>query len=175
MWFWIIVIAALAILAILGLAAAKPNTFSVVRETSISAPPHRVHALINNFHAWGKWSPWDKLDPAMRRAHSGPQTGVGSIYEWQGNKKVGQGRMEILGSTPERIDVDLQFMAPWKAHNQTVFTLTPESGDTKVRWEMTGASPFMIKVMGLFMSMDKMVGKDFEKGLAAMKTAAESG
>jgi uncharacterized protein YndB with AHSA1/START domain len=171
---WIVVFVVIAILAVLGFAASKPNSFSVVRNAGIKAPPEKVLALINDFREWPKWSPWEKLDPAMTKTLSGPPSGAGSIYEWTGNKKVGQGRMEILGVSPSQVDIDLQFMAPWKAHNKTVFTLTPEEGGTAVTWTMTGTSPFMFKLMGLFMNMDKMIGNDFEKGLAAMKSAAES-
>ncbi len=110
----------------------------------------------------------------MTRTLSGPASGTGSVYEWTGNKKVGQGRMEILGVSDQQIDIDLQFMAPWKAHNKTVFTLTPKDGGTAVNWTMSGSSPFMFKLMGLVMNMDAMIGKDFEKGLAAMKAAAET-
>jgi uncharacterized protein YndB with AHSA1/START domain len=171
---WIVVFVVIAILAVLGFAASKPNSFSVVRNAGIKAPPEKVLALINDFLEWPKWSPWEKLDPAMTKTLSGPPSGAGSIYEWTGNKKVGQGRMEILGVSPSQVDIDLQFMAPWKAHNKTVFTLAPEEGGTAVTWTMTGTSPFMFKLMGLFMNMDKMIGNDFEKGLAAMKSAAES-
>ena len=171
---WILAIAILAILAVVVLAASKPNSFRVARETQIKAPPARVLALINDFREWPKWSPWEKMDPAMTRTHSGATSGAGSVYQWSGNKKVGQGRMEITAVTPSQVDIDLQFMAPWKAHNQTVFSLAPKDGGTSVNWTMTGASPFMFKVMGLFMNMDAMIGKDFEAGLAAMKQAAES-
>jgi hypothetical protein len=170
---WILAIIVIAVLAVLGLAASKPNSFRVVRETLIKAPPEKVLVLINDFREWPKWSPWEKLDPAMTRTLSGPASGTGSVYEWTGNKKVGQGRMEILGVTASGVDIDLQFMAPWKAHNKTVFALTTKDGGTAVNWAMSGASPFMFKLMGLFMNMDNMIGKDFEKGLTAMKQAAE--
>ena len=171
---WIAVIIVAAILAVLGFAASKPNSFSVVRNAEIKSPPEKVLALISDFREWPKWSPWEKLDPAMTRTMSGPVSGVGSVYEWTGNKKVGQGRMEILGVSGSQVDIDLQFLAPWKAHNKTVFTLAPKDGGTAVNWTMTGASPFMFKVMGLFMNMDQLIGKDFEAGLAAMKDVAES-
>lgn len=174
MLMWILAIIVIAVLAVLGFAASRPNSFSVVRNTVIKAPPDMVAALISDFHEWPKWSPWEKLDPAMTRTHSGSPSGKGAVYEWSGNKKVGQGRMEILGVSPSQIDIDLQFMAPWKAHNKTVFSLAPKDGGTAVNWTMTGASPFMFKLMGLFMNMDQMIGKDFEKGLAAMKEAAET-
>jgi uncharacterized protein YndB with AHSA1/START domain len=171
---WIVVIIVVAVLAVLGFAASKPGSFSVVRTTNIKAPPEKVLALINDFREWPKWSPWEKLDPAMTRTLSGPVSGTGAVYEWTGNKKVGQGRMEILGVSDQQVDIDLEFMSPWKARNKTVFALTPKDGGTAVDWTMSGSSPFMFKLMGLVMNMDAMIGKDFEKGLAAMKSAAES-
>ncbi len=174
MLYWILAIIVIAIVAVLGLAASKPNSFKVTRETQIKAPPAKVLALIDDFREWPKWSPWEKMDPAMTRTHSGATSGTGAVYEWSGNKKVGQGRMEILGVSPSQVDIDLQFMAPWKAHNKTVFTLAAKDGGTAVNWTMTGASPFMFKLMGLFMNMDQMIGKDFETGLANMKQVAES-
>lgn len=174
MWMWIVAIIVIAVLAVLAYAASRPNSFSVARAAHIKAHPEKVAGLISDFHEWPKWSPWEKMDPAMTRTHSGNPSGKGAVYEWSGNKKVGQGRMEILGVSPSQIDIDLQFMAPWKAHNKTVFNFTPKDGGTAVNWVMTGASPFMFKLMGLFMNMDQMIGKDFEKGLAAMKQAAET-
>jgi uncharacterized protein YndB with AHSA1/START domain len=171
---WIVAILVAAILAVLGLAASKPSSFKVAREAQIKAPPARVAALISDFHEWPKWSPWEKMDPAMTRTHSGSASGKGAIYAWSGNKKVGQGRMEILEASPSQVDIDLQFMAPWKAHNKTVFTLAPKDGGTAVNWTMSGSSPLMFKLMGLFMNMDAMIGKDFEAGLANMKQVAES-
>ncbi len=172
MIYWIVIVLVLAVLALLILAAMKPNTFSVVREAEINAPPARVHQLINDFHEWTAWSPWEKMDPNLVRTYSGTASGPGAVYEWTGNKKVGQGRMDITGSTPSRIDIDLHFMKPFEARNKTVFTLTPQNGGTRVRWEMTGSSPFMFKVMSLFTSMDNMIGKDFESGLNTMKSVA---
>lgn len=173
MWSWILWIIVIAAAAVLGLAASRPKTFRVARETHIKAPPEQVLVLINDFGAWPKWSPWEKMDPAMSRTLSGPQSGVGASYAWSGNKKVGQGRMEITSVTPTQVDIDLDFTAPWKAKNKTVFTLTPKDGGTAVTWAMSGASPFMFRLMGLFMNMDQMIGKDFETGLANMKQAAE--
>jgi carbon monoxide dehydrogenase subunit G len=170
----LIVIVLLAVLAVLGFAASKPSTFRVARQAVIKAPPDRILGLLQDFREWSKWSPWEKLDPNLSRTMSGATSGIGAIYQWSGNKKVGQGRMEITGVTPSQVDIDLEFMAPWKARNKTVFNLTPKDGGTEVNWAMTGASPFMFKLMGLFMNMDNMIGKDFEKGLAAMKQAAET-
>lgn len=172
---WILAIAAIAILAVLGLAASRPGSFRIARTAQIAAPPDKVFPLINDFHDWPKWSPWEKLDPAMTRSHTGNASGVGAAYSWSGNKKVGQGRMEITESErPSRIGLDLAFMAPWKAKNRTEFLLRPAEGGTSVTWIMTGSSPFMFKLMGLFTNMDRMIGKDFDAGLANLKAVAES-
>lgn len=172
---WIPAIIAIAILAVLGLAASRPASFRVERSAQIAAVPDRIFSLIDDFHAWPRWSPWEKLDPAMTRSHSGNPRGVGAVYGWSGNKKVGQGRMEITeAERPTRIGIDLEFMAPWKARNRTEFLLRPTDGGTSVSWIMTGSSPFMFRLMGLFMNMDRMIGKDFEAGLASLKTAAEA-
>ena len=163
-----------AIVGVLALATTKPATFRVMREATIAAPPERVFALLNDFHAWEQWSPWAALDPAMTLTYSGPVSGVGAVYEWLGNKAVGQGRMEILESTPPRaVTIQLDFLKPFEAHNTTVFTLTPSAGGTQVQWAMFGPNTFMGKVMSVFISMDQMIGKDFEKGLATMKGVAE--
>jgi len=173
--FWTIVAVLTAPIVAVGvMAATRPNSFRVERRTRIDAPPERVFALLDDFHQWGQWSPWEKLDPTMTRTHGGPERGVGATYAWTGNKKVGQGRMEILEATsPSKVSVRLEFLAPWKATNTAEFLLTPAGSGTDVVWAMFGPSPFMMKVMGLFMPIDKMVGKDFEAGLANMKRAAE--
>ncbi len=121
MLLWIVILVALALAAILGLAAMKPNSFTVAREAQIIAPPGKVHALINDFHEWTKWSPWEKMDPNLTRNYSGAASGAGAAYDWSGNKKVGQGRMDITATTPSRIDIDLHFMKPFEARNKTVF------------------------------------------------------
>jgi uncharacterized protein YndB with AHSA1/START domain len=170
---WILIVLVL-IAAVLIYAATRPDDFEVRRETDIVAPPQKVFALLNDFGQWVKWSPWEKMDLSMQKTFSGAATGKGSIYQWKGNKKVGEGRMEILDSTPSSsVNIDLQFMAPFKAHNQTLFTLSPRNGTTHVNWSMTGKKNFVMKLMGVFMDMDKMVGKDFEAGLASMKAEAE--
>ena len=168
----LIAIVVLVVLAVLGFAASRPNTFSVVRQAVIAAPPDKVLALLQDFREWAKWSPWEKLDPNLTRTLSGAASGTGAIYQWSGNKKVGQGRMEITSVTASQVGIDLEFMAPWKAKNKTVFTLTPVGDGTNLNWQMTGTSPFMFKLMGLFMNMDQMIGKDFEAGLAALKSIA---
>jgi uncharacterized protein YndB with AHSA1/START domain len=162
------------IVVLLVLAARKPDTFRIQRATTIQAPPEAVFPLVSDFHAWLGWSPWEKLDPNLKRTHSGPANGTGAVYEWEGNKKVGQGRMEIKEAvTPRRIIIQLDFLKPFEAHNVTEFTMTPEAGGTAVTWAMTGQQPFLFKVMCLFTSMDRMVGKDFERGLANLKALAE--
>jgi len=150
--------------------------FEVVRNTTIAAPPERVHGLIDDFHAWRQWSPWEDVDPELRRDYSGPDAGVGARYAWEGNRKAGKGDMEIVGSAPERVDVRLSFQKPMKATNDVAFLLTPAGeGATDVTWRMTGRTTGMAALFSKVMSMDRLVGKDFEKGLARMKTAAESG
>ncbi|HEY9552679.1 SRPBCC family protein [Allosphingosinicella sp.] len=170
----IILIVLVILAALLIYIMTRPNTFRVRRSAMIDAPPEKVFPLINDFHRWEVWSPWEKLDPALQRRFSGPESGKGSIYEWQGNKKVGQGRMEIVDSfAPSKILIKLDFLKPFESHNTTEFTLEPKDRATEVNWEMYGPSPFMTKAMSLFGGMDKMVGKDFEKGLANMRAAAE--
>src|SRR5206468_3186084 len=149
--------------------------FRIERGTTIKAPPEKIFALINDFHNWGSWSPWEKMDPTMKRTHSGPPSGLGAVYEWEGNKKVGKGRMEIVeSSSPSKTVIKLDFFKPFEAHNTAEFTLEPQGDSTNVTWAMHGRQPYMLKVMCLFMDMDKMVGKDFETGLANMKAAAEA-
>ena len=171
----IAIVIVVAIVAVLGLAATRPDTFRVQREIDIKAPPEKVFALIDDFHRWTAWSPWEKLDPAMRRTYGGPANGKGANYAWEGSGKVGAGRMEIVDSTsPSRIQIQLDFLKPFEAHNTAEFTLQPEGDHTHVTWAMYGPSPFISKVMGLFFSMDVMIGKDFEAGLANLKSAAQS-
>jgi len=142
----------------------------------IAAPQEKLVPLIEDLHNWGSWSPWENLDPLLKRTYSGAPRGKGSIYEWQGNPKVGSGRMEILEATPpSRVLLKLDFLKPFEAHNQAEFTLSSEGSGTKVNWAMTGPQAFPMKLMGLFMNMDRMVGGDFEKGLACIKEIAEDG
>ncbi|HEY8021999.1 MAG TPA: SRPBCC family protein [Thermoanaerobaculia bacterium] len=162
------------IVALLIYAATRPDSFRVERSTSIKAPPEKIYALIDDFRGWGAWSPWEKLDPAMKRTYSGAAQGKGAVYEWSGNSKVGSGRMEITGtSAPSQVTIQLDFLQPFEAHNVADFTLEPLGDATRVTWAMHGASPFMAKLMGVFVNMDKVIGKDFETGLANMKAAAE--
>lgn len=162
------------ILIVLALAAMQPDSFRVQRAIAIKAPPEKITPLISDFHQWPQWSPWEKLDPAMKRTFSGAPKDVGAVYEWKGKKDVGSGRMEITSMTPPtRVGIDLVFLEPFESHCVTDFTLENQGETTTVTWTMSGPSNFMTKLMGLFASMDKMIGKDFEAGLASMKAAAE--
>jgi hypothetical protein len=167
-------ILALAIAAVLILAVRKPDTFQVERATSIKAPPDKIFALINDFHAWQSWSPYEVKDPDMQRSFSGAASGKGAIYEWNGNKNVGSGRMEILEAPPPRkVAIKLDFFTPFEGHNTAEFTLQPVDDATNVTWLMYGPAPFMAKVMHVFIDMDNMVGKDFAIGLANLKRITE--
>ena len=169
----------LAILAVLIIALAlvvltRPDSFRVQRSLLIKAPPDRIYPLIADFHAWQQWSPWEKIDPALQRTYSGPANGTGAVYAWAGNKDVGKGRMEILDVTPPtRVVIKLDFLEPFEGHNNAEFTLQPTDGATNVTWAMYGPNPLMAKVMGLFVSMDKMIGGQFETGLNNLKAASE--
>ena len=160
--------------AVLVFAATRPDSFSVQRTTRIKAPPDRIFPLINDFNRWGAWSPYEKKDPAMKRSFSGPAGGKGAVYAWEGNKDVGQGRMEIAeAAVPSRVTLKLDFVKPFEAHNTVDFLLEPKGEATEVTWAMNGPMPFISKVICLFVDMDRMVGKDFEAGLASLKAIAE--
>lgn len=153
-----------------------PENYVVEREQRIHASPAAVQERIVDFRRWQAWSPWEDVDPALRRSYSGAPSGVGAVYEWEGNRKAGKGRMEITSVEPDRsVAVDLQFLKPFKARNVTTFTTEQQGDDTLVRWSMTGPRTFMTRVMGIFSSMDKMIGPDFEKGLDRLKADAETG
>ncbi len=164
-----------AVGAVLAYAATRPDRFRVQRSIAIKAPPQRIFALIQDLHGWSAWSPYEKKDPAMKRTFSGAMAGKGAIYEWDGNKNVGQGRMEIVDAAPpSKVVIKLDFIKPFEGHNTAEFTLLPQADNTtSVTWAMYGASPYMMKVMGLFMNMDKMIGDDFATGLQSLKALAE--
>ena len=171
----IAVILAIAIAVVLIFAATKPNTLRVQRSASVKAPAEKIFPLINDFHQWVSWSPYEHRDPALKRTYSGAESGKGAVYAWDGNKNVGSGRMEILeADTPTKIRIKLDFLKPFEAHNTAEFTMQPHGGATNILWVMTGPAPFMSKVMQVFMSFDSMIGKDFEAGLANLKTISES-
>ena len=170
----IAVVLAIAIAAILILAASKPATFSVERTIDVKAPAEKIFPLINNFHQWISWSPYENKDPAMKRSYSGPESGKGAVYGWEGNGNVGSGRMEILeASVPSKILIKLDFFKPFEGHNTAEFTMLPQGGATRLSWVMRGPAPFMSKLMQVFMNLDQMIGKDFEIGLSNLKKLAE--
>jgi hypothetical protein len=170
----IAVVLAIAIAIVLILAATKPGTFSVERSTSVKAPPETIFPLINDFHQWKAWSPYENKDPAMKRSYGGAADGKGAVYGWEGNKNVGSGRMEILEtSVPAKIVIKLDFFTPFEGHNTAEFTMLPQGDATGVTWLMHGPAPFMSRVMQVFMNLDHMIGKDFEIGLANLKNLAE--
>lgn len=166
----LVVLAAIVLLV----ATTRPKSFVVERSATIAAPAAAIYPLIADFHNWPRWSPYEALDPSMKRTLSGAPSGKGAVYAWEGNGKAGVGRMEIEGVTePSRVTIKLDFSRPIVAHNTAEFLLKPAGGDTAVTWSMKGASPFMFRVMGLFFDMDKMIGKDFAAGLAKLKAVAE--
>ncbi|HZT56595.1 MAG TPA: SRPBCC family protein [Burkholderiaceae bacterium] len=169
---------ALVIAALIGgvlvFASTKPDSFSVQRSASIKAPPEKIFAVLNDFHRWTEWSPWEKLDPAMKRTLGGAASGKGATYAWEGNSKAGQGRMEIIESAPaSKVGIQLDFIKPFEGHNIAEFTLTPQGDATRVDWVMRGPTPFVSKLMQVFVSLDAMIGKDFEEGLANLKRVTE--
>ncbi|MGH8858758.1 MAG: SRPBCC family protein [Polaromonas sp.] len=174
----ITIIAAVAIVlfivTVLVLASGKPETFRVQRQASIKAPPEKIFPLINDFHQWGAWSPYEKLDPAMKRTYSGAELGKGAVYAWDGAGKAGAGRMEILEASPaSKVAIQLDFIRPFEARNTAEFSLQAQGDSTSVTWAMYGPSPYISKLMGVFFNMDSMIGKDFEAGLTSLKAAAE--
>jgi len=167
-------IIAVLIAGVLVLAATKPDTFRVQRAASIKAPPEKVFAILNDFQKWGAWSPWEKKDPAMKRTFGATTSGKGAKYAWEGNKDVGKGSMEIAESSPSsRLTIKLDFIEPFEGHNIVDFTLEPKGDSTTVSWNIHGPMPFVSKVISVFCSMDSMIGKDFEAGLANLKAVAE--
>jgi hypothetical protein len=170
-----ILIAVVVVIAgLLGYAATLPDSFRVERTISIKAPPEKIFPRINDFRQWTEWSPWEKLDPAMKRTYRGLGPGRGSAYAWEGNDKVGAGSMEILVSEPPlKIGIKLDFIRPFEGHNSAEFTLAGKGEFTDVTWSMSGPSPYPAKVMGVFFSMDRIVGNDFETGLANLKGLVE--
>jgi len=170
----IAIILAIAIAVVLLLALTKPNTFAVQRAISIKAPAEKIFALINDFHQWGTWSPYENKDPGMKRTYSGAESGKGAVYAWDGNNNVGSGRMEILDtSAPSKIVIKLDFFKPFEGHNTAEFTMLPQGDATNLTWMMHGPAVFVSKVMQVFMNLDKMIGKDFEVGLANLKKVTE--
>ena len=170
----IAIVLAVVIAIVMTLAAGKPDTFRIERTATMNAPAEKVFPLISDFREWLNWSPWEGRDPALKRNYSGAERGKGAVYAWDGNKNVGSGRMEILeADSPSKIVIKLDFLKPFEAHNTAEFTMLPQGGATNVVWVMHGPAPFMSKVMQVFMNMDRMIGKDFEVGLASLKAVSE--
>ena len=171
-----LVVVALLLSGLMFYVATRPASFRIQRSLRIAAPREKLFAYVADLHNFDAWSPWAPLDPAMRKTHSGPASGVGAAYEWQGNNKVGHGRMEIVEAVaPERVLIKLDFLKPFEAHNMAEYLLVEADGETEFTWAMYGPNNFLSKVMGLFFNMDKMVGAQFEQGLRALKTVAERG
>jgi uncharacterized protein YndB with AHSA1/START domain len=153
----------------------EAGTYVVERRRSMTAPPSAVFERIVDLRRWQAWSPWEDLDPQLRRSYTGSERGVGSVYQWAGNRKAGTGHMEITSVEPDRsVTIALQFLKPFRSSSTVQFELQPEGAGTAVTWRMTGAKTLMTKVMGLFTSMDKMMGPDFDKGLDRLKAQVES-
>ena len=171
---WIAVgVLALVVIAVLVVAATKPNELRIERSARINASPERIFPHINDFNRWVNWSPYESLDPDMRKTMTGAPAGKGAIYEWEGNSKAGKGRMEILDSSPARIDIKLDFERPFRTSNTAAFALAPNGTGTDVTWSIRGPQPFMSKVMCVFVNMDNLIGRDFERGLQNLKSVAE--
>ncbi len=169
----IIIAVVIAVVAILVYATTRPDNFRIERRIGIKAPPEKIAALIADFHQWTHWSPWEKLDPAMKRTFGGAPSGKGAEYAWDSAGKPGAGRMEILEASPMKTTIKLEFIRPFAAVHTAEFTMSPQGDTTTLNWAMFGTDPFIGKVMCLFFDRDKMVGGDFETGLASLKALAE--
>lgn len=168
-------ILALLVMVFVTIVAMQPSEFQIARSATMDATPPAVFEQVNDFHNWEAWSPWAKLDPEMTQTYDGSDAGTGAVYSWAGNREVGEGRMTITDSRPdELVEIRLEFLKPFAATNTTVFAFAPEGGGTQVTWTMYGTNNFVAKAFGLFMNMDELVGADFEKGLAQMKTVVET-
>ena len=162
------------IVLLLAVVITRPAEYRVERSVTVTAPAAIVFDFVNDFHKWSSWSPWEKLDPGMQRTFDGAPAGSGAIYGWTGNDKVGAGRMTITESKPgERVVIKLEFIKPWESTSTTTFTFSPQGDTTKVTWAMEGANDLKGKAFALFMNMDDMIGKDFDKGLSALKSQSE--
>ncbi|MFI5372615.1 MAG: SRPBCC family protein, partial [Candidatus Eisenbacteria bacterium] len=171
----LLAVVVLVVLVLLAFISSRPGTYHIERSATLAAPPEAVYARVSDLHQWNSWSPWAKLDPQMKSSFSGPATGVGSVYEWTGNDKVGQGRMTILDvQPPSKVLIKLEFLKPFAATCSAGFALAPEGAGTRITWTMDGTNNFIAKAFGLFMNMDKTVGGDFEHGLANLKSIVES-
>jgi hypothetical protein len=167
-------IAAVLLTALLAYAATLPDTFRVERAVSVNAAPEKIFPLISDLRGWNAWSPYEKKDPAMHKRYSGAASGKGAAMEWEGNKDVGKGRLEITDAVPSaKVAMRLHMLAPMEAENDVQFTLNRQGDATAVTWAMQGAMPYVSKLVSVFIDMDAMIGKDFEAGLASLKNLAE--
>jgi polyketide cyclase/dehydrase/lipid transport protein len=170
----ILIALAVIVIGLVAVVARRPSDFSIVRTATMAAPAPAVFAQVNDFHRWQAWSPWAKRDPGMKQTYGGAAAGTGATYAWAGNREVGEGRMTLVESRPsELIRVNLEFLKPFAATSTAQFTFTPERDRTAVTWSMTGKRNFTAKALDLVMNMDRMIGGDFEKGLAEMKSVVE--
>ena len=170
----ILLVLAVVIVALCVFVATRPSAFHIERSAGIAAPPAVVFAQVNDFHRWDAWSPWAKMDPAMKVSYAGAPAGEGAAYSWIGNSQVGEGTMTITESKPaDRITIRLEFLKPMAATNTATFTFKGDGPGTDVTWAMDGNNGFMGKAFSVFMNMDRMLGAYFEQGLAQMKVAAE--
>ena len=171
----ILVALAVIVLGFVGVVAMRPSEYRVARTATIAAPAPAVFAQVNDFHKWDAWNPWAKLDPAMKQAYEGATAGIGAIYTWAGNSEVGEGRMTLTESRPsDLVRIRLEFLKPFATTSTAEFSFKPEGDHTAVTWSMTGKVNFMAKVVHLFMDMDRMIGGNFEKGLAQLKSVVEA-
>jgi hypothetical protein len=165
---------AVIVIGVVAIVATRPSEFRVARTATIAAPAPAVFAQVNDFHNWEAWNPWAKIDPAMKQAYEGASAGTGAVYTWAGNNEVGEGRMTLTESRPsDLIRIRLEFLKPFRGTSLAEFTFKPEGDHTIVTWSMAGQNNFMAKAVHLFMAMDKMIGGNFEKGLAQMKAVVE--
>ncbi len=164
----------LIVVVFLVIVVMQPSGFRIIRSATMAATPSEIFAQVNDFHLWEVWSPWAKIDPNMKQSYEGAASGVGAIHTWSGNNKAGEGRLTITETRPhDLIRLKLEFLRPFRATNEVEFTFEPERTQTLVTWSMTGTNNFIGKVFGLIMNMDKMVGGDFEKGLASLSSIVE--
>jgi len=171
---WILIGIAAVVVVFAAVVALQPSDFRIERSATMGAPAAAAFAQVNDFHNWRAWSPWEKIDPALKRSYDGPQAGAGATYAWQGNKEVGEGRMTIVESRPgELVRIKLEFFEPFAATNTAEFSFRPAGDGTAVTWTMTGQNNFLARAICVFVNMDRMVGGMFEQGLAQMKAAVE--
>ena len=171
----VLIAVAAVVIVFVAIVAMQPSDFRVARTATIAAPAPAVFAQVNDYRNWKAWSPYEKLDPAMKKTYEGAAAGTGAVYTWAGNSQAGEGRATITESRPsELIRIRLEFLKPFAATNTAEFTFKPEGDRTAVTWSLTGTRNFMFKAVGLFMNMDRMVGGQFEEGLAQLKSVAEA-